>query len=208
MAVRISDTGGISGSAVTDGIMWAADHGANVINISLGGYLTAIGDVGVPFISDWDVAVLYATARGALVVASAGNGVQNKVGYPGSPACASPAFDPAALCVGATDEYDMPAGFTNYGVRIDVMAPGVGIWTTSKFGFATPEQGTSLSSPMVAGVAALLMSMGATNVVAANILRATAKDLGNPGYDLTYGFGRVDAAAAVALCKQVCASVR
>ena len=48
------------------------------------------------------------------------------------------------------------------------------------------------------------MSMGASNIQAANIIRATAKDLGLPGYDITYGFGRVNAAAAVDLCKQVC----
>jgi hypothetical protein len=48
------------------------------------------------------------------------------------------------------------------------------------------------------------MSMGASNVLAATIIRATAKDLGNPGYDTTYGWGRVDAAAAGAVCQQIC----
>jgi len=71
-------------------------------------------------------------------------------------------------------------------------------------GYYGPLAGTSFAAPLVAGIGAQLMSMGATNIQAANIIRATAKDLGLPGYDITYGFGRVDASAAVNLCKQVC----
>jgi subtilisin family serine protease len=160
--------------------------------------------VSSPAIAYEDGEIPYATAMGSLVVVSAGNEA--------TPVCSDPAINPAALCVGASDQMDRVAGFSNYGVRVDVVAPGVGIWSTCKLpGVPTdsshyfcPEDGTSASAPVVSGIAALLMSMGASNVLAATIIRATAKDLGNPGYDTTYGWGRVDAAAAVAMCQQIC----
>jgi subtilisin family serine protease len=133
---------------------------------------------------------------GALVIASAGNS--------STPICGFPAANPAVLCVGASDGLDGIADFSNYGVRLDVVAPGVGLWTTERAGLYTSFNGTSAAAPVVSGVAALLMSMGATNIQAAQIIRLTAKDLGLPGYDITYGFGRVDAKAAVDLCAQIC----
>ncbi len=192
MAVRaFGSTELASAVDVTDGINWAADNGADVINLSLG------SAAGLP-VSGYppeEVAILYATVQGALVVAAAGNDA--------SPLCTAPAFNPAALCVGASDELDRIADFSNYGARLDVVAPGQSILTTTKFGYqAFP--GTSAATPFVAGVGALLMSMGASNLLAAQIIRATAKDLGLPGYDITYGFGRLDAKAAVALCTQIC----
>ncbi len=120
--------------------------------------------------------------------------------------CGFPAFNPAVLCVGATDSLDRLTTFSNYAVRLDMVAPGQGIWTTgglSTIGYSSIN-GTSFSAPMVAGAGALLMSMGADNVMAGLILRSTAKDLGLPGYDITYGWGRLDAKAAVAMCKQIC----
>jgi hypothetical protein len=61
-----------------------------------------------------------------------------------------------------------------------------------------------MASPVVAGMAAQLVSMGASNVLVPHILRRTAVDLGTPGWDPTYGWGRVDAYAAVLLCSDVC----
>ena len=173
--------------ATTNAILYAVQQGADVINMSLGGTLP------------WppqEAAILAATAAGSLLVASAGNET--------TPACGFPAANPAAICVGASDGLDGIAVFSNYGVRLDVVAPGVGLWTTERAGLYTSFQGTSAAAPVVSGVAALLMSMGAPNVLAAQIMRATAKDLGLPGYDLTYGFGRIDAKAAVELCAQIC----
>lgn len=192
MAVRaFGALDGANPDDVGDAIMWAADNGAKVINLSLG--------ASIPLIvtgSQQDLAIPYAVARGALVVAAAGNS--------GDPFCSNPASNPAALCVGATDSLDRLASFSNYGLRLDVVAPGQGIYTTnSPFGYGS-SNGTSLAAPVVSGLGALLMSMGANNVLAGVIIRATAKDLGLPGYDLTYGFGRVDAKAAVDLCKQIC----
>ena len=203
MAIRVadvkSDGSGIKDQPEGDGIRWAADHGAKVINVSIGGVLPGPIET---------ASVYYALAKGALVVASASND--------GLPFCEFPAAFPGVLCVGATDSLDRVTSFSNYGVRLDVVAPGKEVWSTGAipraFGaFPTSPDlkyqavdGTSFSSPMVAGIGALLMSMGASNVLAGIIIRATARDLGLPGYDITYGFGRVDAAAAVALCKQIC----
>jgi subtilisin family serine protease len=194
MAVRaFGALDGARSADVADSIRWAADNGANVINLSLGG-----GFVPAPEAIE---AVTYAVAKGVLVVAAAGNGAEDGIG---DPYCSAPAIIPLIVCVGATDSLDRPTSFTNYGLRLDVVAPGQGIYTTaSPFGYGSVN-GTSVASPVVAGVGALLMSMGANNVLAGVILRATSRDLGLPGYDLTYGFGRVDAKAAVDLCKQIC----
>ena len=199
MAIRVSTPQvAVDDTAVLNGLIWAADHGAKVINMSLG---ASIGPL--PFPDPWNLGILYATARGALVIAAAGNAA--------TPLCSDPGENPLVVCVGASDQYDTVSKFSNYGVRIDVVAPGNAIWMTAvataqdTAGFYAAYDGTSFASPIVAGVAAQLMSMGATNLQAAMILRGTAKDLGIPGYDLSYGFGRVDASAAVNLCKQVCA---
>jgi thermitase len=174
-------------NAIANAISYAVAHGANVINMSLGGI--APGPESVQAIA--------AAAQGVLVVAAAGNAA--------TPVCSFPGAAPGVLCVGATDPFDRLASFSNYGVRLDVVAPGVQIWSTNRYpiNYAS-EDGTSFASPMVAGIGALLMSMGANSVLAGLIIRETAKDLGLPGYDLTYGFGRVDALAAVKLCKQIC----
>lgn len=194
--------GALEGAAaedVADGVMWATDNGADVINLSLGNPLLPVD----PLLTDLqELSMLYATAQGSLVVAAAGNEAL--------PYCTTPSFNPAVLCVGASDQFDQLAGFgrpraaSNYGVRLDVVAPGKSILSTDRYGFYTASQGTSAAAPFVAGVGALLMSMGASNLLAAQIIRTSAKDLGLPGYDNTYGFGRLDAKAAVELCKQIC----
>ena len=190
MAVRaFGALEGANPDDVTDAINWAVSNGADVINMSLGS--------GIPWPPE-EAAVLAAVAQGVLVVASAGNSSE--------PLCGFPAFNPAAICVGATDSLDRLAKFSNYALRLDMVAPGQGIWTTgglTTIGYS-PINGTSFSAPMVAGAGALLMSMGANNVLAGLILRSTAKDLGLPGYDITYGWGRLDVKAAVDLCQQIC----
>jgi thermitase len=201
MPIRIANHDGSFAGEINfnQALMWAADHGAKVINLSVG---LGLAGVPVPFPDVWLPGIAYATAKGALIVVAAGNAA--------TPICEQPGYNPLVLCVGASDQADSITGFSNYGVRIDVVAPGAAIWTTTvgstadTAGYYSPVYGTSFASPTVAGVAALLMSMGANNFEAANIIRATSKDLGLPGYDITYGFGRVSAAAAVKLCKQIC----
>ena len=99
----ISGENTCEGGAVAEGIMWAVDHGADVINLSLG--------ANIPVIPDWDLAVTYAAAQGVLVVAAAGNST--------TPMCGSPAFNPLVLCVGASDALDTMANFSSYGLRLD-----------------------------------------------------------------------------------------
>ena len=182
---------------VADGIVWAADNGASIINLSLG----SIG-----YSSVLDLATRYARSRGALVVAASGNEGWSIPNYP--------AALPGVLAVGATDEDDeipfWPSGllgFTgapNYGSWIDVVAPGEEILTTfyspggplNEYGFFT---GTSLSAPVASGAAALILAANPSftpNEVAAR-MRDTADDLGRPGVDRFYGHGRINVHRAV-----------
>jgi subtilisin family serine protease len=136
--VKVLDsTGSGYDSDVADGIVWAAQQGARVINLSLGGAYSQ---------TDCD-AVATAVSMGALVVAAAGNS--------SSSTPSAPAACPGVVGVAATDEFDLPASFSNYGwPNVFVSAPGVDIYSTWPGTYAW-EAGTSMASPFVAGVAAL-----------------------------------------------------
>jgi len=181
MPVRVTDTAGRASSAsIANGIIWASDHGARVVNISFNG---------VAANTTIRTAAEYAYNRGTLVVAASGNC-----------ACVEPTPDnPFILSVSATDESDSPAYFSSTGPFVDLSAPGTNIMTTAKFGLYTTDSGTSLASPMVAGVAALLFAANPrlTPALAVQMLEATVVDPGGDGYDPRLGYGRVNAAAAV-----------
>jgi thermitase len=173
-------------AGVANGIRWAVDNGARVINLSLGG----------PDFSQLLLdAVDYAAARGVVMVAASGNERQegNPVNYPA-------AFE-QVLAVGATGNTDVITDFSNTGDYVDLTAPGVGLWTTLPGGQYGPPNGTSFASPYVAGAAGLLLSLrpdlGFYDV--ACILRATADDKGQPGKDPEYGWGRLNLLRAVEL---------
>ena len=171
-------------SDIANGIVWAADHGARVANISYDAN-------GSPTI---DNAANYMKNHGGVVVVAAGNSGRN----PGYGAEAS------VIAVSATTGSDTRPSWSNYGQYIDVSAPGVGIWTTSRGGGYGAPSGTSFASPITAGVAALIGSVNdalSPDQIAA-VLTQSAKDLGNSGWDPYYGYGRVNAAAAVALAEQ------
>jgi subtilisin family serine protease len=182
---RVSGTG--SSANIAAGIRWAADHGAQIINMSLGGY----GDARVE-----REAIAYAIARGVVVVAAMGNDNTNKPSYP--------AAYPDVIAVAATDSVDHRASFSNTGSWIDVSAPGVGILSTYWDNTYKSLDGTSMASPHVAGVAALIMSVAPNTSAAqvATILRSTAKPLrdapSDPVPNDRYGHGLLQAAAAVA----------
>ncbi|WP_436527510.1 S8 family peptidase [Actinoplanes sp. HUAS TT8] len=178
-------------SDTAQGIVWATDHGANVINMSLGssGQSSAVS-----------VAITYARSKGVVVVAAAGNerAKGSPVSYPGA--------DAGVIAVAATDSGDAVASYSNAGSYVDVAAPGSGILSTyptalaaSGTGYATMN-GTSMASPHVAGTAALLLAAhpGLTPDQVESALESTAVDLGPTGRDNDYGYGRIDAAAALA----------
>ncbi len=145
MPVKVLDaSGGGTDAEIASGITWAADHGAKVINLSLGG----------PGNSDvLCAAVDTALADDAVVVAAAGNDAGETVGYPA--AC------PGVIAVSATNDTGALTSFSSFGWRVDVAAPGFDITSTASRRRRPPtrtttESGTSLSAPIVAGVAALV----------------------------------------------------
>ena len=103
------------------------------------------------------------------------------------------------ITVSATDRYDQIATFSNTGNIVDVSAPGVGVMTTLRGGGYGGKSGTSFSAPVVAGVAALVISAqpNLTGAQVAQLLETTADDLGESGWDTTFGAGRVNAYRAI-----------
>ncbi|HWP60966.1 MAG TPA: S8 family serine peptidase [Candidatus Acidoferrales bacterium] len=183
MPLRVIDADGYATYAdVIEAIIYAADRGAKVINLSLGG---------PSYSATLQNAVNYAWNKGAVIVAAAGN------------ESASAPLYPAALnnvvAVSATDKDDNLAWFSNFGSWIDVAAPGTFIYTTRDGGGYSSWHGTSFSSPLVAGLAALVFSLNPSfsNAQVAEILRASADDLGGAGYDPSFGHGRINVARAL-----------
>jgi thermitase len=176
--------GGGDDAGVAAGIRWAADNGARVINLSLGGSEES---------QVLREAVEYAAGKGIVVVAASGN--EREEGNPTS----YPAAYPSVVAVGATGNSDTVTGFSNTGDYVDIAAPGVGLWTTLPGGQYGPPNGTSFSSPYVAAAAALVLSqrpdLGWFDV--ACVLESSADDKGNPGKDPEYGWGRLNAFRAV-----------
>ena len=180
MPIRVSNSfGWTNASVIADGIVWATDHGARIANISFEG----------PVDATFSAAAQYLHDRGGVVVKSAGN---------------SGTFDPSAdnpyvLQVSATDADDLVPSWSVTGNNVDLSAPGVRISTTTITGGYGAATGTSFSAPIVAGVAALVMSINPalSGAEVQDILKRSADDLGAAGWDSSYGWGRVNAERAV-----------
>ncbi len=203
MPVKVLDHfGGGTSAAIADAIRWAADHGANVINMSLGG-----GGRSVVM----EKAVEYARKKGVVVVCAAGNGGRGIVEYP--------AAYPGAVAVGAVGPTGQRAPYSSWGKELDVAAPGgdksqgdeAGILQNtidpqdvSQAVYAS-YQGTSMATPHVAGVAALLWAAGAKNPdqVEKALFASAHPPKGATGWTDQYGHGVIDAEAALNALKKM-----
>jgi len=203
MPIKVLDSeGGGSVSNVALGIRYAVDHGADIINLSLGGSASTTEEV----------ACQYALDNGVAIFASAGNDTSSTLSYPA-------AYD-GVVSVGAVNDLNNLAWYSNYGEGLDVVAPG-GDSTrtlTASSGETYPAmilqqtkyqneedfwflEGTSMAAPHVSALAALLLSQNHNLSVdeITGIIQDSATDLGSTGYDTTYGYGLINPVAALGL---------
>ncbi len=181
MPVRIADANAYAyWSNVASGLYWAADNGARVANISY---------TGVAASATVQAAAQYFKNKGGLVVVAAGNNNIDEGIVPTT----------TMIPVSATDAKDAKTSFSSWGSFVALSAPGIDIWTTTRGGGYQAWWGTSMASPVVAGAVALIMarnpSLSAAQVE--SLLYSTSVDLGTVGRDAVYGFGRLNASAAV-----------
>ena len=181
MPIRVLDAKGSgSSSGVAEGIIWAADHGARIINLSLGGGPSP----------GMQTAIQYARSKQVVTFAAAGNSYQegNAPSYP--------AAYPEAIAVGATDQSGGHAAFSNTGAYVDIVAPGDSIWSAYGLGHAQYAlmSGTSMATPYASATAALVLaekpSLSAASLT--YLVESGATDLGAHGRDDVYGYGLVN----------------
>ncbi|MFS0861961.1 S8 family serine peptidase [Fredinandcohnia sp. 179-A 10B2 NHS] len=175
----LGDDGSGSLYGITQGILYAADIDADVINMSLGGG---------GYNQSMDEAIQTAVAQGTIVVAASGNDGASSISYP--------AAYSSAIAVGSVTSSGTRSSFSNYGSGLEVMAPGSSIYSTYPNSRYATLSGTSMATPHVAGVAGLIRAANPNISVAEarNILRNTAQEAGSFSQ---YGYGIVDAHAAV-----------
>ena len=229
MPVRVLDSAG-EGDALTiaQGIRYAVDHHAQIINLSLE-FPAAISAADVPELTQ---ALRYADERHVLVVAAAGNDSDEAIPYP--------ARAPGVVAVGATTEHGCLADYSNFGHHIALVAPGGGPdadlpgdpgchpeqapgrdvfqvtllgSSTDRFGLPSGYEGTSMATPEVAASAALMIASGVlgkhpTPEAILARLKATARPLGDAADRYVYGAGLLDAAAATAQTTPVSSASR
>jgi serine protease len=183
LKVARSSDGQISTTVVASAVRKAADLGAKVINLSLGGG---------GFDAVLENALAYAREKGVTLVAAVGNDGVDGVLYPAS--------SPRVIAVGAVDNDRRKASFSNCGPEVDLVAPGVGVVVLTPNNALDQASGTSFAAPMVSGVVALYMSsyqrLYGTYPIPDQVYQClvqTAEDLGPSGRDTGYGFGLVRA---------------
>lgn len=167
---------------IAEGIVWAVDEGAEVVNLSLGAPIQS---------SLLEEAIAYAKDKDVLIVAAAGNYAPF-----GNPKI-YPAAYPDTIAVSATDNKEKRDFYSSYGNWVDVAAPGVRIYSTLPGGKYGYDSGTSMAAPHVSALAGLLVSKGLQGSEARKEIESTAVDLGRKGKDHRFGHGRINAASAV-----------
>ncbi len=186
----LDDLGSGTETQCANGVIWAADHGAHVGSMSLG-YPDGI--------SYFENAINYAHAADMVLCAATGNTPGAQIFFPARWA--------NTIAVGATDNRDLLASFTTTGPQMSVVAPGVSVYSciddifNGGLNSYTYFDGTSMACPHVAGVACLVRAANPalSSDEVRQIIESTADDKGAPGWDQQYGYGRVNAFAAVDL---------
>jgi subtilisin family serine protease len=176
MPIKVLDASG-NGSFenAARGIIWAADNGAQVINLSLGGYTSS------SLLQD---AINYALQKGVVVVAASGNRGIDTITYP--------AQYEGVIAVGSVDQNSQRSAFSNYGPELDVVAPGSAIFSLTKLGNYGYLSGTSAAAPFTSGMVALMLSVkGNSYRKINNQICRSSMDLGAQGKDDFYGCGLI-----------------
>lgn len=180
----LSDGGSGSSAGIAEGIVWAADNGADVISMSLGG-----GDAYEPTRRG----IAYANGKGCVTVAAAGNASwspgRNTIGYPGKFL--------ESLCIGATRSDGQIASFSSGGRELDIATPGQDIVSAGYRGGYVSMSGTSMATPYAAGLCALIIakmrSEGNARLSGVDawreFLAKWCEDRGDPGKDERFGYG-------------------
>ena len=181
MPIRVTaDSGSAFSSTLANALVWAADNGARVANMS---FQSVAGS------STIQAAAQYFVEQGGVVFAGAGNlGREEPIPETSW-----------IISVSGTDQGDQLAGFSSWGDYIDVAAPGQSIKSTTRGGGYGSQSGTSFAGPIAAGVAALVLAVNPalSGAEVESVLELSAADLGDPGWDPRFGHGRVDAVGAV-----------
>ena len=183
MPVKASNNPG-SVNAGYNGIIYAVDNGADVINMSWGGYASS---------TTAQTIIDYAYNAGVVCIAAAGNDNLSTMTYPSG-------YN-HVISVAASSSNDTKAGFSNYGSWVDITAPGQNIYSTTVGASYGNKSGTSMASPMVAGLAGLMLSLNPSLTVAniENCLKSTADNINavNSGFIGQLGTGRINADMAM-----------
>ncbi len=168
---------------IASAIIYAIANGARILNMSFGDVVSS------PLLRD---VMEYAYGQNCVLVASSGNSSTDIIHFPSG--------FPQTISVGATNDDDQLAGFSNFGSSVDVVAPGVNLLTTSRANRYETFSGTSASAPMVSALAALILSKfpDLPNESVKGMIESTSDDLGTPGWDNFFSTGRINAARALA----------
>lgn len=193
LPVRVLDSDGVGYmSWIANGILYAADR-AQILNLSLGGADSQTLRDAINYAAD---------ARGRLVIVAAGNCGDSNYSYNGCTQINQPQYPGAygnAMAVAAVTDKDARASFSTQADYVDIAAPGVSIYSTAPNGGYTALSGTSQATPHVAGLAALVWARNPAYSAAQvrQVIESTAVHLGSAGKNIQFGWGRIDALAAV-----------